>query len=294
MCPPGPGPRCPPGPGPRCPARGLVRGVLPGLVRGPPGPGPLPARAWSAVSSRAWSAVSLPGPGPRCPPGPGPRCPPGPGPRCPGPGPAVPGLVRGVLPGLVRGNGASGSGRGVRRLSGRPGLWGCRPRRLACRGLARRRRARRGCACLGCACRRCTRSGRAGRSRGPGPPQQRLAAPGDLVVGQQPSGDLVEGSEEIPHVTARGCVLVPVVGQDAFVEAGNRQPNGRVLQLGQDARHGGEIHHGLLSVAVFSGRKDGGMARFTRFSRPCPGPEEANVPPAGRTGLPDQPFREGR
>ena len=245
-----------------------------------------------------------PEPAPRCPPEPAPRCPPEPGPRCP-PEPAVPAVSSRAWSAGCRVPEPGPRERDRRQRSWRPSpLRSTRPaggaarRRLACLGAARGRRAWDGPAWDGPAW-----DGPVGGVPAPGAPD----GPGALVrrssvsprraISSSASSHPATSSrrsEKIPHVTARGCVLVPVVGQDAFVEAGNRQPNGRVLQLGQEAGHGGEIHLGLLSVTVFWAARTASWSDLPDLADPRPGPEEANVPSAGRTGLPGQPFREGR
>jgi hypothetical protein len=80
----------------------------------------------------------------------------------------------------------------------------------------------------------------------PGSPCQGLAPPGDVIIGKQPPGQLIDRTEEPLEAQAEKPLIGPVAGNDAFIDEGEGQACRRVLQLGHTARDGAEIHHDLL------------------------------------------------
>ena len=91
-----------------------------------------------------------------------------------------------------------------------------------------------------------TCSGLAGHRQVPGSPCQSLAPPGDVIIGKEPPGELIDRTEETLEAETAEPLIVPVAGNDAFIQDGEGQAYGRVPQLGRAARGGDEIHHGLL------------------------------------------------
>jgi hypothetical protein len=83
-----------------------------------------------------------------------------------------------------------------------------------------------------------------------GAPPQCLAPPGEVIVGEEPSGDPIEGTEEPLKAQAKGRLIVPVAGNDMVFQEGEGQAHGRVFQLAHAAGDGGKTHNDLLSVLV--------------------------------------------
>jgi hypothetical protein len=94
------------------------------------------------------------------------------------------------------------------------------------------------------------RSGLAGHRQVPGSPCQSLAPPGDVIIGKEPSGELIGRTEETLEAETEEPLIGPIAGNDAFIEEGEGQARGRVFQLGHAARDGEEIHHDLLFPAA--------------------------------------------
>ena len=94
------------------------------------------------------------------------------------------------------------------------------------------------------------RSGCAALRRVPGLPHQRLAAPGDVFVGEQPSGEPVQRAEEKLEAQTNESALAPMAGNDALFENSQGQAYGCVLHLGDAARYGGGIHGDRLPLLV--------------------------------------------
>ena len=78
-------------------------------------------------------------------------------------------------------------------------------------------------------------------------PHQRLAAPGDLFVGEKPSGEPVQRAEEKLEAQANERALAPVAGNDALFENGEGQAYGFVLQPGDAARRPCRWKDGVMS-----------------------------------------------
>jgi len=98
--------------------------------------------------------------------------------------------------------------------------------------------------------RRRLRSGCGALCRVPGLPHQRLAAPGDVFVGEKPSGEPVERAEEKLEAQTNERALAPMAGNDALFENSQGQAYGCVLHLGDAARYGGGIHGDRLPLLV--------------------------------------------
>ncbi len=98
-------------------------------------------------------------------------------------------------------------------------------------------------------CRR-SRCGLVGHRQVPGPPCQGLAPPGDVIIGKELSGELVGRTEETLEAETEEPLIVPVGGNDAFIQQGEGLAYGRVLQLGHATPDGDEIHHDLLFPAA--------------------------------------------
>ena len=91
-----------------------------------------------------------------------------------------------------------------------------------------------------------TGCGLVGHCQVPGPPCQCLAPPGDVIIGKEPSGEFVGRTEEALEAETEEPLIVPVAGNDAFIQEGEGQAYGHVLQLGHAARDGDKIHHDLF------------------------------------------------